>query len=146
MRKRTTAIMLALAASISGCGFGNCGAPKVEAAQAADRALVALKAGDFAAASSALETGRASSELGGESGLRTMVESQSLQPASWTWARPEYKSRRQAGGDESSYVEVAAEVQFADGSSGRAVATMEALGCQPDPWRIDAFRLERSGP
>ena len=29
---------------------------------------------------------------------------------------------------------------------GRAVATMEALGCQPDPWRIDAFRLERSGP
>lgn len=145
MRLRTTLVLLVLVATLAGCGFGNCGAPKVEAAQAADRTLVALKAGDFAAASAALATGRASSELGGESGLRTMVESQSLQPASWTWARPEYKSRSQAGGEESSYVEVTAEVKFADGSSGRAVATMEALGCQPDPWRIDAFLLERSG-
>lgn len=146
MNHRLAAPILAFAASLAGCGFGGgCGAPTVEPAQVAERALAALKSGDFAAANTALATGRASYELGGETGLRALVESQSLQPASWTWSKPEYKSLRLAGGDESSYIELTGAVEFADGSSGRAVATMEALGCQPDPWRINAFTLTRDG-
>jgi hypothetical protein len=34
-------------------------------------------------------------------------------------------------------------VQLADGGNGRAVVTMEAIGCQPNPWRINSFALER---
>lgn len=143
MRHRFAALLVAMVATLPGCGFAGCGAPKVQPAQAAERAMAALKSGDFAAASTALATGRASSALGGEDGLRALVESQSLKPESWTWFEPLYKSKRLSGNDESSYIEITASVKFADGSSGRAVATMEALGCQPDPWRIDSFALTR---
>lgn len=145
MRLLSASFLLASILVTSGCGGGGgcTGAPAMQPEQAAQPALVALRDGDFDAATAVLSTGRAAREFGGKEGLHTIVEAFDLKPASWTWGKPEYKTERHGGGDDYHYVEVIGAVKFADGTRGRAIVTMEALGCQANPWRINTFALKR---
>lgn len=140
MRRSLLALPL-LAAAIASC---SCPDP-IPPGEAADALLAALRDGRFEEATAML--GRdALKRRGGEIGVDIWIESGRLRPRAWTWQAPAYRSAvTQAGPERSSdsWVELEGRVDFAEGTPGRAWLKLEALGCQPNPWRVIDFTMER---
>jgi hypothetical protein len=74
------------------------------------------------------------------------METNRLQPKSWTWTGKE-SVRSDTGARDASYsTTLSGKVVFEDGTSGTVELKMAALGLQANPWRFNDFILKRDPP